>query len=314
MKRVGIVLLVFFTVLTGPLFAADQQLRVGMWARAANLFDISTPGELQYVVKPYVEYTYGRQSTGSLTGGTYLSIIKPYEIGTELDAIRPSVESWLNYRFKEDQSCLMQTGLTLYSSQNDAAGTYVVMNTYFNWYPYNQAKEVTVHQRFPDLIDGLRLGVGINGGVLVGQLLEDANVTTDLHGGITGILASGAKLGDHFWAQGHVQLGFPNLTMPSSFDTYTLSAASLLHASLSYVSDDLYMTTAITANILADKLLTQDGFFDDSSFEYYHMMFAELGYFITDNLVLYGGVELSGNKSSLFDYSTAFIGAQYFLL
>jgi len=110
-------------VASAPLFAADQILRAGMWAEVSNLLDISTPSTLDYVVKPYVEYLYGRQSTDSLTGGTYLSAYAPYELGTELDTIRPSIESWLDYRFKENHNSFMQTGLTLNSSQTNDNGT-----------------------------------------------------------------------------------------------------------------------------------------------------------------------------------------------
>ncbi len=314
MKKFTIALLVAITTMAGPLFAADQILRVGMWADVRNLLDISTPSELDYVVKPYVEYLHGRRSTDNLTGGTYLSISEPYEIGTELNTIRPSVQSWLNYRFKEDQSSFMQTGLSLVSSQTDSIGTFISMNTYFAWYPYNKAKEVTVHQHFLDSVEGLRLGVGIYGGALVGQLLENADVTTDLNVGLSGILESGTQLSDHLWVHGYVFFDFLNLAMPSSFSTFEVSAVSQCFTSLMYVSEKLRMLTGFSTVISADKLLTQNGFIDGSSFNYSYHVFGEVGYFVQEDLFLYGGVELNGIKTSLFDNSNVYIGAQYFLL
>lgn len=314
MKKIIIILLVAIAAVSGPLFATDQILRAGMWAEVSDLLDIRTPSEFVYVVKPYAEYLYGRQSNDNLTGGTLLSTYAPYEIGSELSAIRPSIESWLDFRFNEKQDQLMQTGLSLYSSQTSSTGTFLSMNGYFTWYPYNKAKEVMVHQHFRDLVEGLRLGVGIDGGAFVSQLFEDADIATDLNVGISGTLETGAKLSDHLWVQGYVVLVLPTISMPSSFDTFEVSANNQFMGSLTYSSEKLRLVTGISASISADKLWTQNGFFDGSGLDFSYMALGEAGYFFTEDLFAYAGAELYGGKDSLFGSSNAYIGAQYFLL
>ena len=165
-----------------------------------------------------------------------------------------------------------------------------------------------------DLVEGLRLGVGITGGALVGQLLEHADVTTDLDVGITGILESGIQLNDNLWAQGYVLFTFPYMSIPSSFDTFEVSALGQFIASLNYVSERLSVVFGISTAITSDNLLTQNGFFDGSSLQYSYRMLGEVGYFVIEDLFVYGGVELFGNKAALFDNSNAYTGVQYFLL
>ncbi|SMP58320.1 hypothetical protein SAMN06298221_11039 [Sphaerochaeta associata] len=314
MKKIAIILLVALAAVSGPLFAADQILRAGMWAEVSDLLDIRTPSEFVYVGKPYAEYLFGRQSTDNLTGGTYLSTYVPYEFGSELSAVRPYGASWLDFRFNEKQNQLMQTGLYLSSSQDDSYGSFLTADAYFTWYPYNKAKEVTVHQHFRDLVKGLRLGVDIGGGVFVSQLFEDAAIATDLNVGISGILESGAQLSDHLWVQGYVLLGFPTISMPSTFDTFEVSASNQFMGSLAYISEKLKLVTEFSASITADKLWTQNGFSDGSGLNYSYMARGEAGYYFTEDLFAYVGAELYGSKASLLGSSNAYIGVHYFLL
>lgn len=309
-----ILILIGCFLVAGPVFAMDQILRTGMWAEASDLLDFDTPSEFVYGAEPYAEYLFGRKSMNKLSGGLYVSLDSPYEFGTEIKRARPSAEGWLDYRFMEEPTSLMETGLWFYGTQDTTSGTYVNSYAYLDWYPINKAQEVTVHPHYLDMLEGVRIGAGIGGGAKVNQLLEDPSVTTDINASLVGILSTGARLGESFWATGYMQMGFLNLAAPSTLDTYTFYSTAEALGAISYVSEKLIAHIALSAYIRANDLVTEDGFLKDPSYTYSYRASGEVGYFFLDNFNVYTGAELTGTRGSLLDNCLGYIGAQYYLL
>jgi len=309
-----VILLIVITVVSGPLFSTEQILLTGAWAQVENLLDFDTPNELKYVVTPYAEYHFGRSSTNNLTGGMRLSTYSPYEIGSDIKIIKPSFQSILNYRFNERPNEFMQTGLTLFTSQTDFTGTFLLMSSYFKWYPYNKANEVTIHKHYLDAIEGLRLGFGINGKAFMTNLFEDADTETTVDVGLSGFLESGVQLGDHLWAHGYILLNVPSIRMPSTLQTYTVFANSQIIGTLLYSTEKIRIGTSLIASIEVNELLTNDSFFNNTSMDYNYQFLGEAGYIFNNDFYLYAGAELNGNKASLLDSLNVYIGAQYYLL
>lgn len=312
MKKKLIILLVVLVMVAGPLFSADQILRAGMWAEASNLRDIRTPSELDFTLGPYVAYEFGRPSADDFTAYGYLEA--PYVVGEEFDTVWPAVSAGFNYRIHSSQNAIMNTGLSLASDKSASDSTYIDALGHFYWYPYNRATEVTVIPHFGDFVDGLRFGLGLDIGAVVDNLLEDADIATTLHGGLVGRMAAGAQVGERFWIQSQLKLNVPGFAAPSSFDTYALHASGVLDTSFGYYGDRLYLTTGLYGSIVANNLLTQDGLFDGAGYDYSFQLWGELGFFVIENLNVYGGVEFSGLRGDPNDSAVAYIGVEYYLL
>lgn len=314
MKKFLIVLLWVMAIADVPLFAADRILRVGMWSEAHNLHDIAVPDNLAYVVYPYAEYQHGRLSEDRLTAGAYLGLNAPYEIGTAPDGVFPSLQGWLNYRLKDAPTSLVETGLTVSGRKTAADGTSAAAEGYLNWYPLNKMTEFTLHEHYADFHKGIRAGAGLKGGLSAGSLLEGGAGVTDLYAGLTGSLQAALLLGRRIWLRGDALLDILNASVPASFDSYDITSTGLLAASISHVGEKLIMTAGARGNFGIDKVLTANGFFDGSSFNYSWMAIAEAGYFVAKDFLVYAGAELHGSGAALPDYSAVYIGAEYFLL
>jgi hypothetical protein len=313
-KKILIIMLAVIAFNSAPLFAADQSLRVGAWTEAHNLNDIAVPGDLDYVVMPYAGYSFGRPSTDRLIAGAYLSLVSPYVFGTGLDTLSPGVEGWFNYRLKNTPESLMETGLSVYGNHAADSGFSLSVDAKFNWYPYNRLKEVTAHEHLADFYDGLRMGAGLNGGVYASGLFGEGDPDKELYGSLSGRLQSGHRLGKTLWIQGEARLNALQLSMPATLDSYEVSSVGSFAATAGHVTDDLILMAGITGDFGVDKILTTNGFFDGSSFDYSWMLLTEAGYFFVDDLYTYIGVELHSSKDSFAEYSALYIGAQFYLL
>lgn len=314
MQKFLIVLLCVIAIANAPLFAADRILRVGTWAEAHNLNDIVVPDNLEYVAYPYAEFQHGRLSEDSLTAGAFLGLNGPYEIGAAPDGIFPALQGWLNYRLKNDRTSMAETGLSVYGTKDAASGTNVVADVYFGWYPLNRMTEMTLHEHYSDFHEGVRAGASLSGGLAASNLLEGSAGIADYHASLAGTAKSGLFLGKRVWLRGDAQFNILNVSVPASFDSYDVTSTGLLSTQISYIGERLNMTTGVRGNFGVDKVLTANGFFDGSSFDYSWMAVAEAGYFILKDLLVYGGAELHGSNAALPNYSAVYIGAQYFLL
>ena len=313
MKKTMMLILIGCLVAAGPLFAMDQTLYIGSWAEVGDLLDYETPDSFAYEAEPYAEYLFGRRSVDKLTGGLYLSLDSPYVFESEIKDIRPAVEGWMDYRFMNEPTSLMESGLWFYTTQDNTNGSYVDAYGYFDWYPINNAQDVTVHSHFPDVLQGVRIGMGVGGGAQVNQLLEDPAVTTDINADLTGLVSAGARMGESFWAMANIQLGLANLAAPSSFDTYTIFSTAQMQGSLSYITEKFLASAAIKGYLKAADLITEEGLLEDPSYTYSYSAEGSIGFFL-DSLYVYGGAELFGNRTTLLDHCTGYVGAAYYLL
>lgn len=313
MKKTMMLILIGCLVVAGPLFAMDQTLYIGAWAEVGDLLDYETPDAFTYKAEPYAEYRFGRTSVDKLTGGLYLSLDSPYVFETEIKTVRPSAEGWIDYRFMDAPKSLMEGGLWFYGTQDSTSGTYIDAYGYFDWYPINKAQDVTVHPHFPDVLQGVRIGVGVGGGAKVNQLLEDVAVTTDINADLVGLVSAGARMGESFWAMGKVQLGLANLAAPSSFDTFTIFSTAQMQGSLSYITEKFLISAAVKGYLKAADLITEDGLLEDPSYTYSYSAEGSLGFFL-DRLYVYGGAELFGRRTSVIDNCVGYVGAAYYLL
>lgn len=312
-KKSLIVMLAVIAFIGAPVFAADQDLIVGVWSEAHNLNDIGTPDDLEYVAMPYFGYAFGKPSADRLYGSASFGLVSPYVFGEDLDTVSPAVQGWFNYRLQNTPESLMETGLSVYGDHVADSGFRMEVDAKFDWYPYNRLKEVTVNRLFRDFWEGLRMGAGLNGGVFASGLFEDGGPDKEFYGSLSGLLESGLRLGETFWIQGEARLNALKLSMPASADSYEVSSAGSFDATAGLVSDKLVLLTGISGNFGVDKVLTKNGFFDGSSFDYSWMLLGEAGCFFADELYVYSGVELHSSKGSFAEYSALYIGAQYLL-
>lgn len=311
MKKIVILMMFAVTLMAMPLFAADHILRTGMWTEASDLRDFRTPEELDYTLNPYVYYELGRFSNDDFTA--YGTLDVPYTIGDAFDTLWPSLGAGFDYRIHAGQDAIMQSGLSLASAKYGGS-TIIDAVGHFHWYPYNQATEVIVHPHESDFVEGLRLGLGLDAGATFSNLLEDADITTDLYGSLVGKIVGGAQLSDRFWFQSQATLAIPAIFASSTFDTYSLFASGEFDTTFSYQGDRMYLSSGLSGSLNILNILTQDGFLEGTSYDYAFSLTGEAGFFVIEDLNVYGGFEFSGVRGVADDSAVVYVGLEYYLL
>lgn len=305
-----VILFMVAVMMAMPLFAANHILRTGIWTDVSDLRAIRTPDELDYRLNPYVYYELGRFSVDDFTA--YGTVDVPYMIGDAFDTIWPILGAGFDYRIHAGQDAIMQTGLSMRSAKG--TGTYIDTVGHFYWYPFNRATEVSIHPHESDFVEGLRFGLGLDAGAIVSNLLEDADITTNLYGGLVGKIVGGAQLSDRFWFQTQVKLAIPGILASSTFDAYNLVASGEFSSSFRYQGDRLYLSTGLTGFMNIQNLLTQDGFLEGASYSYDFSLTGEAGFFVIDDLNVYGGFTFTGVRGAAADSTVVHVGLEYYLL
>ncbi|MDY0371126.1 MAG: hypothetical protein RBQ79_02005 [Sphaerochaetaceae bacterium] len=312
MKKSILVILILCIATLGSLFAMNQSLSLGI---LADTYDLLEPDDLSFTLIPNIEYKFGTIVENAFTGFVYADL--PYKIGDDFDTLFPSAQVGINYRIQSQKDApFINMGLTTNFSQNQQPTTTTTLSAlaHFYWYPYNQTQEYIVHNRYEELVEGIRFGFGLDVGADVNNLLETPDIATDLNGALVGRLLFGSSLSDHVWFFSNTTITLPHAKFELGSFSYMLGADAHSNIQLAYMGKSFQMCVGALGSFSLNKIYTSAGFLTENTYSYGFTLYGELSYFIIPRLNVLGGARFTGARASLDDEIYAYVSVNYFLI